>query len=305
MSFPISFTKFEAIPLSRDPAKVLIRWEIKHNRADLSDFEFYVDRGDAPDQLPHFQNVDIDGKALNPGSLGTGSVNQMQVSGKIPGTDFYQWVDATPLLRNLSKNYHYRIRARRISTQEEVSTLPFSWSGELDVIGLYIVEEHNFLLEDAIGVPSLIYSRRRSGIPCTGCFDPIQKKRTASFCTACFGTNWLGGFYNPIDAYIDFSPNPSNSAIADWGETQSNETDVLMSNYPEVEPGDVIRELRTGKLWRVSVVRQTEKRRVPMLQFVRVSEILSSDVEHQIPYDYDLALSKVSQLEGIRSKREF
>ena len=305
MSFPLSFSSYEAIPISKDPARVLVRWDLKPNRADLSDFEFYIDRGDAPDQLVGFQSVDIDGNKTASKKASTASINQSQISGAISAADFYQWVDATPDIRNLDKNYYYRIRLRRISTQEEVVTPPFSWSGELDLMGLYIVEEHNFLLEDVTGVPCFIYIRRRGGIACGDCFDPIQKKRTASFCNTCYGTNWAGGFYNPLDAYVDLTPNPVNSTIADWGEVKKNETDMLLSNYPELSPGDLVRELRSNRLWRVVACRQTQKRRVPMLQYARVVEVSAGDVEYRIALDTELALSKIKELDRMRQLREF
>lgn len=305
MKFPLEFLKYEAIPISKDPAKVLIRWVLKPNHSDMSDYEFYIDRGEAQDQIPAFQHVNIDGKALRDVITSTESKNQNQVSPAIAASDFYQWVDHTAGMRNLNQDYFYRIRLRRISTQEEISTPPFTWTGDLDLVGLYIADEHNFLLEDAIGVPCFVYIRRRSGVQCTACFDKIQKKRTSSFCTVCYGTNWQGGFYAPIDTFVDLSPNPKNTSIAEWGEMPQNQTDMLMSNYPEVSPGDLIRELRTNRLWRVMQSQQTEKRRVPMLQFVRVVEVNASDIEYQIGYDVSLALKKIEELDRIRAMREF
>lgn len=304
MSFAVTITKFEAIPLSKDPAKVLIRWDIAPTRADLRDYEFYIDRGDGIDQLPAFQHVDIDGKTLS-GSISTSSTSQHQIAGPIPALDFLQFMDYTPLLRNLQKLQFYRIRLRKISTQEEIGTRPFSWQGDLDLVGLYIAEEHNFLLEDAVGVPCLVYVRRRGGVPCESCFDPIQKKRLQSHCQRCYGTNWVGGFFPPIDAYVDFSPSPQNTVIREWGESQPNETDMMISNYPEVSNGDIIRELRENRLWRVTRCTQTEKRRTPMLQFVRVVEINPGDVEYKIPIEESFLLQKISEFEEIRKKREF
>lgn len=305
MAFPLAFASFEAVPLSREPAKILIRWELKSNSADLSDYEFYIDRGDAPDQIPGFQSVDIDGKPLKGVTTSTGSINQRQISPAISAADFYQWVDRTPELRNLDKVYSYKIRLRRISTQEEISTPSFNWVGDLDLIGMYIVEEHNFLLEDVTGVPCLVFVRRKNGIYCPACFDPIQKKRTSSSCLTCYNTNYVGGFHNPIDTYIDVSPDPTDINLADWGEVQKNETDLLMSNYPEVVPGDLIKELRSGRLWRVAAARPTEKRRASMLQLVRVMEVSAGDIEYKMPIDQELILKKVREFEAIRSRREF
>jgi hypothetical protein len=242
---------------------------------------------------------------LKGATTSTNSINQRQISPAISAADFYQWVDRTPELRNLDKVYSYRIRLRRISTQEEISTPSFNWVGDLDLIGMYIVEEHNFLLEDVTGVPCLVFVRRKNGIYCPACFDPIQKKRTSSSCLTCYNTNYVGGFHNPIDVYIDVSPDPTDITLAEWGEVQKNESDLLMSNYPEVVPGDLIKELRSGRLWRVAAARPTEKRRASMLQIVRVMEVSAGDIEYRMPIDQELILKKVREFEAIRSRREF
>jgi hypothetical protein len=305
MSFPLSFQKFEAIPLARDPSKVLIQWELKPTKISLADYEFYIDRGDSPSQIPAFQHVTIDGQPWNTPSPTTTSDNDRQIAGPISALDFYQYLDRSTLLRNFHKLYYYRIRIRKISTQEELGTPAFSWQGDLDLVGLYVVDEHNFLLEDTVGTPCLVYPRKRNGVTCSKCFDPIQKKRTNSYCLTCFGTNWEGGFYQPLDSFIDFNPSPDNTVIQQWGETQTNETNILMSNYPLVVNGDVIRELRENRMWRVAKTQHTEKRRTPMLQFVRVIEINPGDVEYKIPIDEEFMKAKIAQFEEMRKLREF
>lgn len=305
MIFPLSFQKFESLPLSKDPAQILVRWDLSPNRISLSDFEFYIDRGDAPDQIPQFQHVTIDGKPWVPEAPSTDSINQFQIAGPINGLDFFEYRDFSPDLRNLYKNVYYRIRCRRISTQEEITTPPFSWTGELDLVGLYIVDENNFLLEDTTGSPSLVHIRKRGGELCTNCFDKVQQKRLKSNCNICFGTNWVGGFHKEIDCYIDYSPSPNVTQIQDWGETQPNETNVFLTNYPQLSNGDVIRELRQQKMWRVTRTPVTEKRRITLLQFARVVEINPGDIEYKIPYNEDLALDILKKFDEMRMRREF
>lgn len=305
--FPLNFKSITVIPLSKDTGKVLVQWELIPTTINLSDFEFYIDRGDTVDQIPAFQHVTIDGVpwVSRHTSTSTESVNMKQIAGPISGLDFYEFTDFTPLLRNLYKTYYYRVRLRRISTQEEIGSAPITWKGDLDLEALYVIDEHNFMLEDATGVPILVYKRRRSGIECTQCFDKIQNKRISSHCMRCFGTNWEGGFHNPIDAYLDISPPMKQAIIEDWGETQPTETDVLLSNYPLVSNGDVLRELRSNRMWRVIRTRSWEKLRVPMLQTIRVKEINPGDVEYRIPIDVDFLKKKISEFETYKKRREF
>jgi hypothetical protein len=300
-----SFLKYQAIPLSKTPAKVLVRWEVALEGSALADVEFYIDRAIGQDARPGFQHVDIHGKPMEDKNQFLDSKNLVQQALPISGLENHWYLDFSPELANLTLPLYYRIRARQVSTQEEWSTPMFGFSGELDLVGLYVVDEHNFLLEDVTGTPCFVYNRRRGGKPCSKCFDPVQKKRLISNCKLCYGTNWEGGFYRPIDTYVDFNPNPKNVQVAQWGETQQNETNILMSNFPQVSPGDVIHEIREGRVWRVVQVNETEKRRVPMLQFARVSEVKPSDPEYSLPFDERFAIAKVQELEATKKKREF
>lgn len=301
----VKFKTIQVIPLSKTPSKVLVRWEMNFTGAALADFEFYVERGQASENGPGFQHKTINGQPLLPKTEHTDTNNFHIISKAIDGLDFAWYLDYTPELLNLSAPISYRVRARKKSTQEETTSYAVGFGGGLDLVGLYVADEINFELEDVTGSPCLVYSRRRGGIPCS-CFDPVQKKRTISNCSMCFGTNWLGGFFDPIDAWVDFNPNPKNALITQWGEAQENVTRVLMANFPIVYPGDIIRELRTNTLWRVGQrVNTTEKRRVTLLQFPEVVEIKPGDIEYKLPINEEFMLAKIQELEDTKKRREF
>lgn len=302
----VNFKKVEAIPLSRTPAKVVIRWETNaQSPSELKDYEFLVLRqSSGQDGQPNFQDVDIDGKLKTPVAPALDPSNLTPISTWIDGLEFPWHIDYSDTLKNLTLNTFYKVKCRHKQTQEEVSSPEFTWEGDLDLVGLYVVDEHNFLIKDAAGVPSLVYQRRRGGLQCT-CVDPIQKKRLTSSCKKCYGTNWVGGFFIPIDTYIDFSPTFKNASIQAWGEANENETDCLMSNFPNVTPGDVIREMPENRLWRVVRTTPTEKRRCQMLQFSRLTEIKAGDVEYSLPFDERFLLQKLDEFGRIRKKTEF
>lgn len=273
---------------------------------NLNDFEFHIDRGEAPDQIPQYQNVDTDGVLLKPLIPDTGSINQFQINSRpIKGVDKYEFLDLTPQMINLNKIYYYRIRARRISTCEEITTEPFSFLEKLDLEGLYVVDEHNFKFRDVTGEPCLVHNRKGEGVNCTECFDPVQQKRTRSDCTTCFGTNWDGGFYNPISLYAEFGVPMAVNVIEEWGERQPKETDCQFPNYPFLNPGDVIRRVHANRLYRVTAVQGVSKRQIPMLQFVRVIEVTAGDIEYRLPVDQKLIRDLLDDFDKILRKRIF
>ena len=303
--FPFAFRSFEAIPISREPAKVLIRWELDKTNIVLSDYEFRIDRGESPDQIPDLQNTDIDGDVLRPPVPEGDAVNQYQIHrAPIAGTDFHEFVDHTPLLRNLNKDYWYRIRARKRSTQEEISTTPFAFTENLDFYGLYVVDEHHFKFKDVSGEPVFVHLRKTEGAACSSCFDPVQNKRTRSHCTECFGTNWAGGFYSPISTYAEINTPTKVSVIEQWGERQPSETDCLFSNYPLLKPGDVIRRLQGHRLYRVVQVSPIAKRQIPMIQAARLTAVVPGDIEYGLPIDQNLYLELMSEFREVLRLRE-
>jgi hypothetical protein len=305
MALPISFKSVEVIPLARYPAKILVRWLTTLSGADLADYQFFIERGEASESEPGFQHKTEYGTPEEPPTPAVHTRNFQPVSLAIDGLDNQFYVDLSPEMLNLNKTLFYRVRARKKSTQEDLVSYEVNTGGQIDLVGLYIAEEVNFELSDATGSPSLVYNRKRGGVLCS-CVDPIQKKRTASHCLKCYGTNWVGGFYDPIDAYVDYTPNPRNALITQWGETQENQTRVMLANFPTVYPGDVIRELRPNRLWRVgSRVNVTEKHRVTLLQFPEVVEIKPGDIEYQIPIDEEFMLKKIEEFEKTKKRREF
>ena len=305
MAFKIAFKSVQAVILSRFPTKVVVRWQMTGNAVDLADYEFYVDRGEAENNQAGFQHVDIQQRPVLPATAHLETLNLKPISRSIDGLDDMWFLDMSPELRNLSLTWLYQVRCRNKNTQEELVSKQVSFDGDLDLVGLYIADEVNFLLEDTTGTPCYIYRRKRDGAYCPKCFDPIQKKRLLSRCEVCYGTNWVGGFYDPIDAFVDLSPNPKNIEMAPRGETQSNDSHVLMANFPEVYPGDVIREISGGRMWRINTVPVTEKHRTLLLQLPSVSEIKPGDIEYDLPSDERFSLAKVQELALTRKKREF
>lgn len=304
--FDIAFKRFNATPLNKEDAKVLVSWELQPTKVDLSDYEFYVDRGQTPEQVVGKQDADIDG-FLQKGAAGPAPIthNMYPLNAQpISALDYYEYADFTPELRSLSAELYYRIRCRRISTGEEIMTPAFTWQGKMDLMALYIVDEQNFQLKDAAGQPCLIYNRRRGGIPCK-CFDPVQQKRLYSNCKVCYGTNWTGGFYPALGSYTEVKTADKDTSIQEWGEIQPGNTLMRFTNYPVIKNGDLVRTIVENRLWRVAKVKEFEKRVVPMMQYAQLVEVNPGDVEYSIPLNEDLVRKLLLEYENILNKREF
>ena len=267
--------------------RVLIRWELKKTTQNLKNLKFFVFRGATEEEL-----VQLNGQG-------------------IPHDQLCEYMDYTASLIDLRKVYYYQVRAVEFTPDGLTAIQSFdseitSWTGELDLVGLYVVEEHLFLYRyTSAGTPAFIYKKMREGTRCPDCWDPVLKRVTKSSCATCNGTGWVGGYYEPIDAWMGFHPSPKISSIADWGERQINQTDVEFTDYPILNIGDVILEIKTHKFWKIENVRHTEKGRVIMTQVARLSAVNRSDIEYQIPVPEDRRSGLIRLMDEKRLEVEF
>lgn len=282
----LKFKPISVMVLSTNPGRMLIRWELEPTAQDLRNLRFFVDRGESPTELHQLQ-------ATSEGVL---------------ATEVQEFVDYTPNLLDLHKVYYYRVRAVEFSGNTPVQTFysePSTFDGNLDLVALYVVEEHIFLHRWVSGVPAMIYKKKRDGQYCPECWDTVLKRVTKSNCTTCYGTGKLGGFYPPVEAWMNFEPDPKVAQVAEWGARQTSQTDIQYTNYPLLSDGDVIVELKPNKFWKVSNVRYPEKNRTLMLQIVRLDAVNSSDIEYKVEVSEDKRRELVKQLEDREKEREF
>lgn len=267
-------------------SRVLIRWKLEPTNQDLRNLRFHVDRGESPSA---FEQI-----------TATGISPQMMP----------EYVDYTANLFDMNKVYYYRVRAVELATDgvtvlQSFNSIETTWDGDLDYVGLFVVEEHMFEARWIDGVPAMIYRKIHDGVYCPQCWDNILKRVTQSNCTTCYSTGRFGGYYPPIDAWMKFEPDPKVEMVADWGKKQSSQTDILFTNYPLLSPDDIIVEVKPNRFWKVENVRYPEKNRTILLQMARLNAVNLTDVEYKIVVPEDRRRMLVDQMESREKEREF
>lgn len=280
----LKLTPLSVSVLSTNPGRVLVKWGLEPTAQDLRNLRFYVDRGESPEEM---LQISVDGIRAN---------------------DVLEFVDYAVNLLDLHKVYYYRVRAVELFNDTPVQTFSSelsTWDGNLDLVGIYVVEEHLFLHRYVSGVPAMIFKRRKDGAYCPECWDEILKRVTKSSCQTCYGTGKLAGFYPPYEAWMNFEPDPKMAQVAEWGQRQISQTDVQFTNYPLLTDGDIIVELKPNKIWKVSNVRYPEKNRTIMLQIARLDAVNPTDIEYKVPVDQGRRAALVADLELREKEREF
>lgn len=265
-------------------SQILIQWELEPTTQDLRNLKFFIDRGESPSDL-----------------------KQLNAEG-IAHDDLYQYLDESGKIIDLQKIYYYRVRAVEFKSNIAVQTFqtePFTWDGDLDLVGIYVVEEHIFAHRYVYGLPTLIYKKKNEGATCPDCWDDVLHRVTSSNCKTCKGTGKLGGYYKPIDAWMGLEPDPNIVSIADWGLKQANQTDMQFVNYPLLKIGDLILEVKPHRWWRVVNCRFAEKNGTVMLQVARLDTVNRTDIEQTIDVPEDRRRALLKALDEREKEVEF
>lgn len=145
-----------------------------------------------------------------------------------------------------------------------------------------IIRDQTITLRSLNGVKIAVLKRRHFGTRCTYCFDPLTKLNTASRCTKCFGTGWVGGFYPPIFTYARFAASGTQTSLAVEGASDMNQNGVTLLNYPLVEEGDILVEPETDVRWRVAYANPTHLRQLVVHQRITAVELPRSSAEYKV-----------------------
>lgn len=281
----IRFRATSVMVLSLEPTRVLIRWEIEPTAQNLSSLKFYVDRTLSPNEW----------EQLNAEPVSAFGV--------------YEYVDYSATITDLHKIYYYRVRAVEESAEglvlQTFTSKENTWDGDLDLVSLYIVEEHLFAHRWVYGVPAMVFKKKADSAYCPACWDTVLKRVIRSNCTTCFGTGRIGGYFPPIDVWMSFEPDPKMEEVTELKLKQHSRTTAQFTNYPLLTPDDMIVELKPNRYWKVASVQYTEKNRTIFLQFPQLSAVNLTDVEYLVPVPEDRRRVMVSQHEAREKEREF
>lgn len=264
--------------------RVRVAWKLARSSQNLSRLRFFVDRGESPSEFRQ-----LNGKALTTG-------------------DLPEYVDHTANLKDINRLYYYRVRAVEYEGDTPVQTFTSgetTWEGDLDLVGLYVVDEHLFAMRWVFGVPAMVFKKRHDGTYCPECWDRVLKRVTKSQCLTCYGTGKVGGYYPPIDVWMSFEPDPKIEQVTEWGRRQPSQTDIMFTNHPHLNVDDLILEIKPHRFWKVSNVRGPEKNRTIVLQFARLDAVNPSDVEQRIEVPLERKLALLAEAEKRENEKEF
>jgi hypothetical protein len=104
-------------------------------------------------------------------------------------------------------------------------------------------------------------------------------------CTVCYGTGFVGGYFEPITTLAKRAPAPPTTTLTPQGKQDIALTRVMMLDAPAVVEDDVLVFLRDNRRFVVKNVASTELQTVTVHQTLMVSEIQRGSIEYRLDVD--------------------
>jgi hypothetical protein len=191
----------------------------------------------------------------------------------------HYYVDTIPVV-NRNVYFYYRIHGKDDAGEviSEPAALPFP----PDPILKSLLKIENHWLRKFIQRPIRIYIKKKYGKRCLYCWDELKQRVTKEKCEYCFGTGFEGGYYPPIDSYMQILPVPKQQVPSPVGIQMPGEVEAWITNYPLVSPGDLISEKAMSYKYKITQVYPTFWKGYIVRQQLRLHIVSLDDIEYEI-----------------------
>lgn len=135
------------------------------------------------------------------------------------------------------------------------------------------------------GISIVALKRKRWGIRCRVCWDPVTKEGTMEHCSTCFGTTYEGGYWAPVLIRGRRTPGAVDTALDAHGNREVKYVNFTVLDFPHLEYQDVLVDVRRNERYIVQRVTPTELKTVTVHQSIACSEVAHDAVEYEVPVD--------------------
>lgn len=195
--------------------------------------------------------------------------------------------------RGLFDRLFYKLEFYDGSNDIQIKTKAVTLGNHADRQSNEIIRQHELLLYGVnshpgyYAVPFACFKRIKNGTPCSYCRNQ-SGQRVVSRCTVCKGTGTIEAYTNPILFRARFiSGGAKRTTVGELGESENLMQTLFLTDYPELEPGDILAEKDNGDRWRVESIETSEPGGVIVSQRAAVSLIIRDDIANELCYPGD------------------
>ena len=210
-------------------------------------------------------------------------------------TDMCLYIDENNYRCGLSADIYYRVVAVDASGNEYKSpatNLFQCWKDKHQwLVARAILRKESLRLRTLpTGVEGMLLKRREHGPKCTACTDHDTGDIVADCCAACFGTGFLGGYYNAIPYWLDLSGTASEEKKTNTFAVVNNKQRVARGvAFPLVREYDVWVASKSNLRFIINKVESTgETLILPLVYRLSIAELPQSSTAYTVPLEQDM-----------------
>lgn len=182
--------------------------------------------------------------------------------------------------------YYYRVEGYQSGikvSEDGPYTLMYN---KKDPIANKVIVESDVVLRVMNNPPVFFLLKRRVGIPCTECYNPVTKRSRYADCPVCNGTGIISGYHPPIISRISQDVSKLTMASGEEDADKVNLTPVAawITNTPLLYPEDVMVDVMDQRYKVVAVERRTKSQYV-IRQQISLSPLEKGHPVYQIDVD--------------------
>lgn len=200
-----------------------------------------------------------------------------------PFSDQYYFRDTTPVVLHKLRKLYYLLRIKDKTTGEVREFGPTAQLPEPNLETMEMVRQEDVYFREKVGRKCWVFPIRTFGAYCT-CRNTVTGQRTRSNCNTCFGTGYLGGFYAPVEVWIQFDPAAQRTQPTTQNERKDTFTSARMGPSPLLKSKDLVIEAENVR-WRVETMTPTQRLRATVHQELTLFELPKTDIEYKVPLD--------------------
>lgn len=207
----------------------------------------------------------------------------------VSNTLLYSLKGVGPKQLNNQTEYFFRIVIKNSATNEVVST-SIGYTSERSLSKkdrlLYreMVRREALTLNKFNGADFLLFRRIVNGTLCTGCIDEILQQSASNECPSCYGTGFLGGYYQKGILRINVNADDdSKLSLQASGPQELSAVSGNFPGYPIVKFKDILVDPYTNKRYEIISTIEDQFHTYNIRQTVIMSRLPPSDPCYQIP----------------------
>lgn len=138
-----------------------------------------------------------------------------------------------------------------------------------------LIRNMYLMLRHLNGIEFALLKRRHFGTHCT-CYEPVSRTVLRSRCPICYGTSWVGGYFNPVQILGRIVRGATSEIQSDLSPQSKDDISIVqvqVIDFPKVDEGDILVAKHVNRRFLVKQRYNTSLKTVIVHQTLTASEL--------------------------------